>query len=191
MRIPVAAVSKEYQLVQHHDVLTEVLEALSTINPDTDPKFLEAKLRLSKYGARMWISFSLPNCDFDPGDGQPVKLKVNCLNSVDRSFAVRVQLTWYRDFSATEMLGPELRRNHDQSFKSEEIKEFLTTQLKQLSTERNRYRKWYQTTIHRGNQYKNWIDQTITKRWGTEIAARVHHIIEKGYDCQIVDKGKK
>ncbi len=192
VRIPVAAVStKKYQLVQHHDVLTKVLEALSTINLDTDPKFLEAKLRLSKYGARIWISFSLPNYDFDPGDGQPVKLKVNCLNSVDKSFAVRVQLTWYRDFSATEMPGPELRRNHDQSFKSEEIKEFLTTQLNRLSKERDRYRRWYRTTIRRGDQYKDWIDQTVTKRWGTEIATRAHHIIEKGSDCQIDDERKK
>ena len=189
VRVPVAAVSKEYRLVQHHDVLTGVLEALSAINPDTKPQFLQAKLWLSKYGARMWIRFPLPGYDFDPGDGRLVKLKVHCLNSVDRSFAVRVYLTWYRDFSATEMLGPELRKNHDQAFKPEEIKKFLTTQLKRLSEERKLYRELYKT--RRPDGYEAWIDEIVTPKWGYRTARRAHHIIERGADCKIVDKKKK
>lgn len=197
MSIPVAAVSRsEYQLVQHHRVLDSVLSALRTIENQTrvgslpDPELLHAELRLSEYGARMWLSFLLPRYGFDPGDGRRVELKVNCLNSMDSSFAVRVHLSWCRTGSPIETMGPEFRQNHNQSFRPSQIETFLTEQLNQLSEEEDRYRRWYRTEF-RKDPFTDWIDQTVAKKWGADTAARAHHIVNNGSDCKVVDKRKK
>ena len=67
--VPVAAVSKEYGFVEHHEVIESVLSALKKFVDN--PQSLKAELKLSKYGARMWINFLLPNCKFNPGGWIP------------------------------------------------------------------------------------------------------------------------
>jgi hypothetical protein len=44
-----------------------------------------SSLLLSEYGERMQWSCPIPGMDFDPGDGHPIVLRINCLNSVDTS----------------------------------------------------------------------------------------------------------
>lgn len=177
--IPVAAVSKQYNFVEHHEMLDSVLAALG--NHVDNPQSLEAELRLSKYGARMWITFLLPNWKFDPGDGYPVVLQVNCLNSVDTSIAVRIHLSWHRERSDTEMQGRELRRIHDLSFKTKEIEEFLTYQFHRFSREESLYKKWYETTLD-WSSVVTWINKAVAEKWGNDTAARVYHIAKTGND---------
>ena len=177
--VPVAAVSKGYNLVKHHEVLDTVLTVLE--NRVGDPQSLEAELRLSKYGARMWITFLLPNWKFDPGDGYPVVLQVNCLNSVDKSIAVRIHLSWHRERSNTEMQGRMLKRNHDAAFKIEEIEEFLAYQFRRFSREESLYKKWYKTKLD-WNSVVTWINKVVAKKWGSDTAARAYHIAKTGND---------
>jgi len=180
--IPVAAVSKEYLFVEHHEILDSILTALA--NFVDNPQSLKAELQLSKYGARMWINFLLPNCKFNPGDGYPVVLQVNCLNSVDKSIAVRLQLAWYREKSDTEMQGRELRRIHNRSFEIEEIEEFLAYQFRRLSKEENLYKRWYKTKLN-WNSVVKWVNKTVAKKWGGRAAVRAYHIAKTGYDIEI------
>ncbi|MXV85231.1 hypothetical protein F4X88_17845 [Candidatus Poribacteria bacterium] len=90
-----------YKLVQHHEMLDSILGTLRNkhacvsenpefriLQPLKNPESLEAKLRISEYGARMWIEFPVPNYEFYPDDGGPYVLKITCLNSmVTRSLA--------------------------------------------------------------------------------------------------------
>ena len=144
MRIPVASVSKSYKLVQHRQVLDSVLKALDAADIKPDPK---AEVRLSEYGARMWVSFLLQDYGFNPGDGHPLELKVNCLNSMDSRFPIKVYLTWYRPVSQTAIKGPEFKKKHSHSFKESQIVKFLTDELNRLSDEKNQYTQWYETTF--------------------------------------------
>ncbi len=180
--IPVAAVSTEYGFIKHHEVLDSVLTALA--NFVDNPQSLKAELRLSKYGARMWINFLLPNYRFNPGDGYPIVLQVNCLNSMDKSIAVRIQLAWHREESDTEMMGREKRWPHPQSFKAEEIEEFLAHQFRRFSKEENLYKKWYETKLD-WNSVVNWINKTVAKKWGAHTAVRAYHIAKTGSDIEI------
>ena len=180
--IPVAAVSKQYNFIEHHEMLDSVLAALG--NHVDDPQSLDAKLRLSKYGARMWITFLLPNWKFDPGDGYPVVLQVNYSNSVDRSRAVRIHLSWHRGKSNTEMQGRELRRIHDQSFKTEEIEEFLAYQFRRFSKEESLYKKWYETKLD-WKSIVTWINKNVTAIWHAHTAVRAYQIAKTGNDIKI------
>ena len=200
IRIPVAAVSNSnYKLVQHHEVIDNVLNALRVVSESrrtnaaseestlvllgglfgtrkketTDLESLRADLRLSKYGARMWMSFLVPDYRFDPGDERPVTLRVDCLNSVDRSIAVRIRLFLSREDFEFDTFVARLSRNHDQSLEDWEIEEFLKKELNQLSTE-----KWFNTSVS-DDKVDNWIQTTVAEKWGKNAAARAYQLIKE------------
>ncbi len=180
--VPVAAVSKGYGFVEHHEVLDSVLTALA--NFVDNPESLKAELRISKYGARMWINFLLPNYRFNPGDGYPIVLQVNCFNSMDTSIAIRIALSWYREESNTEMMGREKRWPHPKSFKTKEIENFLGYQFRRFSKEESLYKKWYETKLNWDSVVK-WFNQTVAKKWGAHAAVRAYHIAKTGYDIEV------
>ncbi len=187
--MPVAAVSaKYYRLVQHDEVICPILNALEKFATEgkfvTDPQALGAKLRLSKYGARMWLTLLLPNCQFDPGDGYPIVLTLNCYNSVDKSVAVRIDLAWQREISGTEIMGREFRKVHNQLFKVEDIEEFLALQFRRLPAEQKLYRQWHETKIA-WHQIVDWLGKNVAKIWGAQTALRAYHIAKTGNDLQI------
>lgn len=182
--IPVAAVSKEYGFVEHHEVLESVLSALKKFVDN--PQSLKAELKLSKYGARMWMNFLLPNCKFNPGDGYPIVLQVNCLNSVDKSIAVRIHLSWYREESDTEMIGRGRKWYHTESFRTEKIEEFLGYQFYRFSKEESLYKKWYDTKLNWDSVVK-WLNKTVANKWYGPIAVRAYHIAKTGIDVEVND----
>ena len=209
--IPIATVSRQYILVQHHDVL-DALEAVLN-EKGIDPAHLEGELKLTEYGERMWASFTLPthgfNPDvdtwFDPGDGYPVVLKVNVLNSVDKTAALEINLTWHRLVCSNGLIYGEdvdFRRIHrEKSINSGAIEEFLDTQLQseQVSQQKKRSEKWYATKIvtktlsqekPNHSQIEHWIDEVVTKKWNANAAARAYHIAKTGYDGDVAPPQK-
>ena len=192
VRIPVATVSKQYELVQHHDVLKVLETALKNI--DFDPERLKAELTLTEYSERMRVSFTLPDYEFDPGDGYPIVLKVNALNSVDKTTALSINLSWYRLVCSNGMMfgtaHARFRKIHLQSRKPEDIKKFLEKQLSRASKVQSLYKQWYEKKIFieakpSAVQIEHWIDKTVAKRWGVHAAARVYHIAKTGYDGEV------
>ena len=82
-----------YKLVGHRELLDDVLMALSThpsLAKMADVESLEATVYLSIYGARMHIEFLVPHCKRDS-----YILRVTCRNSVDKKFALTINLSLY------------------------------------------------------------------------------------------------
>ena len=209
--IPIATVSKQYILVQHHNVLDALEAALS--EKGIDLAKLEAELKLTEYGERMWASFTLPthgfNPDvytwFDPGDGYPVVLKVNVLNSVDKTAALKINLTWHRLVCSNGLIYGEnidFRKIHrEKSLKSGAVEQFLDTQLEpeQFSRQKKRSEKWYTTKVvtktlseekPNPSQIEYWIDEVVAKKWNANAAARAYHIAKTGYDGDVAPPQK-
>ena len=100
-----------YKLVSHHQLLDEVLAVLENPRPDVfadrsdlwiaDIEALEAKMRLSIYGARLYIEFLLPDYRKDS-----YILKVTCRNSVDKKHALTINL-FLQSAESTEFLKPD------------------------------------------------------------------------------------
>src|ERR1700674_150943 len=147
--IPVATVSKTYSLIQHRDVLASVFRALKMIQIDISG--VESSLLLSEYGERMHWSCAIPNMDFDPGDGHPLVLRINSLNSVDTSTVLEITFSWYRLICSNGMMfgltGSQLRRRHIQSLDPEGIAGYLKEQLDQLPQEKGLYATWLKTRV--------------------------------------------
>ena len=136
-RIPIEAVSngyraglfmgrkQGYKLVEHHTVLDEVLEVLEKYIPPEpvripDLESLHGTLRLSIYGARMYISIFLP--DYKRGD---CTLKVHCRNSVDRKYALTIHLSIRPAGTIMDIPLDGFHHPHTQELKDRAIPDFL------------------------------------------------------------------
>lgn len=83
-----------YKLVGHHQLLDDVLAELEKHPPlvrIADIESLEATMYLSIYGARMYIDFLVPHYKRDT-----YTLKVTCRNSVDKKYALTINLFLHR-----------------------------------------------------------------------------------------------
>ena len=184
--IPVATVSKTYSLIQHRDVLSSVFRALKMIHIDISG--IDSSLLLSEYGERMQWSCAIPNMDFDPGDGYPLVLRINCLNSVDTSTVLEITFSWYRLICSNGMMfglkDSRLRRRHVQSLDPEDIAAYLKEQLDQLPQETSLVAAWLKTTVEPPSLI-GWLDEKVAKEWGPHAAARVWNIINEGFDGEV------
>jgi len=184
--VPVATVSKTYSLIQHRDVLTSVFRALKMIHIDISG--VVSSLLLSEYGERMQWSCPIPNVDFNPGDGHPVVLRINCLNSVDTTTVLEITFSWYRLVCGNGMMfglgDSQLRRRHIQSLDPEDIAAHLKEQLDQRPEEQKLYARWHGEAIE-PRSLIGWIDEKVAKEWGPHAAARVWNIISEGFDGEV------
>ena len=211
--IPIATVSKQYSLVQHHDVLNALEAALKENHINLES--LETELRLTEYGERMWFSFILPSYGFDPDmptygfvpdDGYPVVLKVNVLNSVDKTTALEIMLSWHRLVCANGMIYGEdvdFRKIHLTGVLNYDvIEKFLKMQLERerFSRQKERCEEWHATKViikkltetePSPGQIERWLDTVVSKKWNIHGAARVYHIAKTGYDGKFVNHTKK
>ena len=127
-RIPIAAVRNSYnsklfmgkmqgyKLVSHHQLLNEVFAVLENPRPDVlavlenphpdlwiaDIEALQATMRLSIYGARIYIEFLLPPYTMDA-----YTLKVTCRNSVDKKHALTINL-FLQSADSAELFKPDI-----------------------------------------------------------------------------------
>lgn len=205
LQIPVSVVSEKYQLVQHHDFLDALAEVLQQNGFDLDQH--QAQLCLTEYGERMWFSLTLPAHShnpsvytyFDPGDGHPVYLKVNALNSVDKSTALEINLTWHRLVCDNGLMyggNTTFKEFHyTETLNVNAIYKFLEKQFakEQFESEKERLLTWWRTKVivqHLWDaapgscQIGKWLEKYVSKRWGIHAAARVYHIAKTGKDVK-------
>jgi hypothetical protein len=183
---PVTTVTKAYSLIQHRDVLKSVFKALKML--DIDISGLDSTLLLSEHGERMQWNCNIPHIDFDPGDGCPIVLQINCLNSVDTSTALEITFAWFRLVCSNGMMfglrDSRLRRRHIQSLDPEDIAKYLKKQLEEKSDEEGLHKKWFHSAVE-VQDLVPWINGIVAKEWGPHLAARVWHILTDGCDVDI------
>jgi hypothetical protein len=184
--IPVATVSKSYSLIQHRDVLSSVFRALKMI--DRDISGVESSLLLSEYGERMQWSCAIPGVDFNPGDGNPLVLRINCLNSVDTTTVLEINFAWFRLVCGNGMMfglkESRLRRRHIQSLDPGDIAAYLEDELSTLPQEKSLFQKWHRASVI-PDDLVPWIDKQLADQWGPHAAARVWHVLTLGIDGEV------
>ena len=141
----------------------------------------------------LW-SCQLPNFDFDPGDGCPIVLRMNCLNSVDMSTSLEVNLEWFRLVCSNGLMfglgDSRMRRRHIRSLDPAEVAGYVREQLSQAKREQGLYQQWltHEVTLE---QSSAWVDSTVASGWGVHAAARVWHVISSGYDGEVQQPKEK
>ena len=193
--VPIGVVSKEYALVQHEAIIGTATDALKAA--EIEPQEVTAEIRITEYGERMGLSLYLPErFDFDPGDGAPMALRLECLNSVDGSTRFRALVGWYRFVCSNGMVigvtRMNLRRRHVGEIHVEEIGEVLKAGFTEAEADKVNFKKWREKTLT-PKDLEPWVDKTLHEGWGFKAAARTYHIARTGYDGEIKGpyKGKK
>lgn len=182
--VPVGIVSKNYTLVQHHEVLATTVGALASVGFGLSE--LECELILTEYGSRMALKLRLPQrLDFDPGDGNRMALQMECFNSVDRRIPLRVELTWFRLVCSNGLMVRTNRtyvdRAHNFFLDLKDIREVLTEGLQQVAEDKATCLTWLNISIHCDTLIE-WVDGPLRAKWGVLAAARTYHIAKTGFD---------
>lgn len=185
--IPVGVVSKEYVLVPHVVVLNVATQALDAAK--IAPTDVKAELKITEYGERMALSLFLPEkYQFDPCDGHPMALRLECLNSVDGSTRFQALMGWFRFVCSNGLVigvtRSDVRRRHVGDLDLSDIGAVLKSGLEESETEKKNFETWRKEGIA-SNKLTSWVDKDLREGWGFKAAARTYHIARTGHDANI------
>jgi len=191
--IPIGVVSKDYALIPHVvvlDIATKALDDAKIARAD-----VKAELKITEYGERMALSLYLPDkYSFDPGDGHPMALRLECLNSVDGSTRFRALMGWFRFVCSNGLIigvtSSDVRRRHIGDLRLEDVGAVLTSGLKESKTEKKNFERWRKAGITL-NRLVPWVDKDLREGWGFKAAARTFHIARSGSDAEVVGQYKE
>jgi len=186
--VPVGIVSKEYVLVPHTEVLNVATKAIQSA--DIDKADVRAELKITEYGERMALSLYLPErYSFDPGDGYPLSLRLECFNSVDGSTRFRTLMGWFRLVCSNGLIigvtQSDLRRRHVGNIRIQDIGTVLTSGIQESDKEKSNFERWRKHVVRR-DRLNLWIQEKLRKEWGFKAAARLNHISRTGYDADVL-----
>ena len=183
--VPVAVVSKHYELVQHRDILDVIAGALEEV--DVDPQEVQTELCLSVYGEKMRLRAIFPQHQFgfDPGDGSPVGMRLTCFNSVDRSSALEFHVEWYRLVCSNGMLEEDqdsFRRVHLWPLTIGDVAAYLEGHFNLFHYEGKKLSAMLDKDVSLEELF-TWVENDVAALWNNYQAARVLHICLTGYDA--------
>jgi hypothetical protein len=186
--IPVGVVSKDYTLAPHKSALNIVERSLASVS--VDPDDVQAEIEITEYGERIHLSLYLPEkFIFDPGDGHPMALRLECFNSVDGSTRFRALMGWFRFVCSNGLVigvtRSDLRRRHVGEPHIEEVEKVLSRGLEEAETEKGNFERWRKVPIT-FDKLVPWIDKDLKAGWGFKAAARAYHIACFGSDAEVV-----
>ena len=153
--IPIEAVSSHgYKLVQHHFLIDVFSDAFTHFQQyDREAlQTLDATLKLSIYGARMQIEFSVPHYKRDP-----YILKLVCQNSVDRSMALTINLLLqHQQHPQKDIPFDGFHHPHTKELPDDAVKHFLENALRRF-----RQANWHTDDLDRDTA-ETLIDKNLT-----------------------------
>ena len=184
--VPVASVSKRYALIQHHEFVGWLKEGVKRVGLKAES--LPTELWMTDYGERVRLRFRISAKTFDPGDGYPMVFTAECFNSVDRSCALEIRMTWLRLVCVNGLTIREkssLRKIHDVVWMNRENPaDFLAEQLAHADEQFATFKNWVAHPVSI-DKVESWADEHVAKVWGVEVAARVCHIARSGHDGKV------
>jgi hypothetical protein len=183
--IPVAAVSRKYVLVQHAEFAASIARGVEEAG--FDPQGVLVDARMSEYGERVQLQFAVPKVVLDPGDGHPILLTVEALNSVDRSYALEVWTGWKRSVCMNSLVigGESLRKvHHADWFSHASVGGFLQAVISRAPQSAELLRRLLDVPVLE-QHLTRWADEILSKRWGVTCATRFCWIVRQGVDGEI------
>jgi len=191
--VPVGVVSKAYTLVPHTEVIGVIRKALAGLG--LAPDKVLANLEITEYGERMALSVFLPEqYRYDPGDGHPMALRLECHNSVDGSSRFKAFVGWYRFVCSNGLIIGvtrfDVRRRHVGDMALPDVGKALAEGIEASEKEKENFGKWRQRKVN-FDQIRTWTDGDLRKGWGFKAAARSWNIARTGFDAAIVGSYNK
>lgn len=192
-RMPVGVVSNKYTLAQHTAVADLCIKGLQDCG--FDPAQFDCQLGLSALGEWMNFRVFLPKeYNLMPTDQQPMRLRLECFNSVDGGACLELFLGWYRLICSNGLvIGKSLRRVreiHDAKLDISVLTRLVAEALETVAGDRKLLASWSSTAIKR-SALAPWANNKVSDAWGKLAAFRVFHICRTGHDAEFHDPFEK
>jgi len=190
--IPIGIVSKRYRLVQHRELLDSVIAGL------TDAKLrwrsFRTDVRMTELGTRLHFTINLPDGYREPIGKDQLDLTIECLNSVDRSWALRVGMGWVRLVCGNGLfigrLTASMRSPHVGALRVDRVPGLIASGFTAAKIDSGRWRARAETPVT-VPALAAWTDGILTNKWGVMAAARAFHIARTGFDGRPVDSRER
>jgi hypothetical protein len=186
--VPVGVVSKNYRLVDHHQVLRTIEEVLADF--DIDVSELQVCGEWTVHGERARFSLILPSDDrfsVALGDRDEMRFRIEVFNSVEGSCRLMAVAGWLRFVCSNGLiLGTalmQLRQQHRQQLQIEELGRLLREALQSVDEDQDTVAKWRELRIAE-DALTEWVDEDVKQRWGIKGAVRVLAIVATGWDAE-------
>lgn len=184
--IPVGIVSNTYTLAQHRDVANKCIEGIK--NTGVEISALQFELGLTELGE--WMNFRIyfpAQFDHVPKEGDKLKLRLECFNSVDGSSRLVILLGWFRLVCSNGMIigetKTEVRDIHNSHLDLEQIPKIVSGSMNLISADKNRLISWNNHKVDM-SKIENWVNEDVSKSWGKKAACRIYHICKGGKDVE-------
>jgi len=187
--VPLAAVSRRYRIVQHFEVIDSVGAGLSRAGIEAGP--LRTTLRRTKLGGRVHFTVHLPEQYRTLVEGTALDLTIECLNSVDGSWALRIGMGWMVEVCSNGLfsgrLTAALRRAHVVGTDVQDVPDILAAGFREADAEAAIWSARAEKRVT-DEQLREWVDADINRAWGAWTATRVLHIARTG--CDAIEDGR-
>jgi hypothetical protein len=181
--VPVGIVSKRYHLVQHAELVDGVVAGLKTAKLPWES--LPTDVRITDLGSRLHFTVHLPERFRAAIGHDDLDLTIECLNSVERSWAFRVGMGWIRLVCCNGLfvgrVTATMRHLHVETLRVEDIPGLVARGFVAAEADAGRWRARAETTVSMA-ALETWADATVTEKWGVLAAARTLHIVRTGHD---------
>jgi hypothetical protein len=188
--IPVGVVSNSYTLAPHVEVAEKCFEGIRSAGIKTDG--LECQLGLTELGEWMNLRVYFPDrFSHTPYDGKTIRLRLECVNSVDGSSRLVILLSWLRVVCSNGMViretKTELRDIHNERLNLEKIPSVVSDSMQVVENDLRRLKGWERAAVN-AEGIESWVNTTLAKAWGKKAACRVYHICTSGHDVELADQ---
>lgn len=185
--VPVGVVGKGYAFVPHRKVIDVAARAIEEAGIGLDD--VTAELQITEHGERMVLSLVLPDeHSFDPGDGYPMALRLQCFNSVDGSTRFRALMGWFRFVCSNGLIvgvtRHDIRKRHVGEIDLDHVGATVRAGVREAVAERATLTRWRRREVAPG-RVAEWADRDLREAWGFKAAARAFNIALDGWDVAI------
>jgi hypothetical protein len=164
--IPVGVVSKNYRLVDHHQVLRAVQDVLTESQIELAKVSMRADWTI--HGERARFSLVLPREDrfkMPVGDKEDMRFRIESFNSVEGSCRLMAVAGWLRLVCSNGLIigtaVMQLRQQHRQQLQIEELERLLREALQSVADDHQTIQRWLSHSIERALPDETVIDGEI------------------------------
>jgi len=191
--MPVGVVSHSYSLAQHADVANKCFEGIKdefSLFRDSVDDF-DCEIGITDLGEWMNLRIYFPESyDHTPSDGEKIRLRLECMNSVDGSSRLVILFGWFRFVCSNGLVigetKTEIRAIHNENLDLEKIPKAISDAMKLIDGDKARLKNWESKPVT-DEKLKKWANNPLSNKWGKKAACRVFHICDSGHDVEFPD----
>jgi Domain of unknown function (DUF932) len=188
--VPVGVVSKNYRLLDHHQILRTIQQALANRKLDESVRVVG---EWTIHGERAHFSIIFPPEEHftvgTVGNEDEMRFRIEIFNSVDGSCRLMAIAGWLRFVCMNGLIiGAALmqpQQQHRQQLEVEELGRRVGEAIESAWSDKAVFERWMSARLER-SVLVSWIDEEVLPLWGVKAAVRVLGIATHGRDVEPV-----